>query len=160
MRIDKFERIVGAGLPPIYRLTVGVPCMMRRLIEYRAVMVRMPARSGWIFIFVCRNAVTHPQIAPATIERSRPRFGMPATVIMAQTAAPVTNDPSTVKSGESIMLTVMYSPKERTAKTRPSWIAFRSSVALINSFPKRANRPEPAGRLKTFLCLFFWFFNS
>ena len=125
-------RIVGLGTA--YRDTLGAPCMMRRFTEYSAVMVRIPARSPWIFIFVCRNAVTQPHSRPATNAAARPRFGKPASVSIAAVHPPVTKEPSTVKSGESMTFTVMYSPKERTEKISPSSTARMITPVLIQLF--------------------------
>ena len=69
-----------------------------RLMVYSAVMVRIPARIGWIFSLVCKKAVTVPANAPARIASRIPSTGCPAAVNTIDTAAPKVKLPSTVKS--------------------------------------------------------------
>ena len=84
----------------------------------------MPAKSGWIFIFVCKKAVIQPQRQPARKPAIKPRMGWPLIVNIAHTQPPVAKDPSTVKSGVFMTRKEIYSPKERTAKIKPSSAAF------------------------------------
>ena len=73
-------------------------------------MVIIPARIGCILSFVCNIPVTHPAAAPATRERTRPRYGCPAIVIIADTASPKEKLPSIVRSGTLSILKLIYMP--------------------------------------------------
>ena len=79
--------------------------IIRKLMEYSASWVKMPARMGGIPILVCRIAVTKPANAPAqkaaTIAIAT---GTPLTIRRAATAPPVQMEPSTVKSEKSSSL--------------------------------------------------------
>ena len=79
--------------------------MIRRLMEYRASWVRMPARMPGIPILVCRIPVTAPAMPPAIKAPTRAMgAGTPLTIITAATAPPVHREPSTVRSGKSRIL--------------------------------------------------------
>ena len=54
----------------------------------------MPARMDGTPSFVCKNAVTKPAHAPASIAANMPRMGCPAAVTVTDTAAPRTKQPS------------------------------------------------------------------
>ena len=76
--------------------------MMRKFTEYKAIIVKMPAKSAGIFIFVCKRPVTTPASMPATKAASRAVSGpKPATIILAAVAAPKGKLPSTVRSAIS-----------------------------------------------------------
>ena len=87
---------------------MALSCMTRRLIEYSAVMVRIPARIPGIFIFVFKKPVINPQSIPPISEKINVRKGfIPLSVRMAEIAPPVANEPSTVRSGKSRIRKVM-----------------------------------------------------
>src|SRR3989344_5857104 len=74
--------------------------MIRKLIEYRADIVKIPAKRLSILNRVDKNAVTHPTIAPAIAAIPIAKNGfIPRVTKMADTAAPKGKLPSTVKSG-------------------------------------------------------------
>ena len=76
--------------------------MMRRLMEYNAICVRMPASRGLMFAHTCSPPVMMPASTPTTNDDSTAHAGLtPATIITALIAAPVVNEPSTVRSGKS-----------------------------------------------------------
>ena len=73
--------------------------MILRLIEYKPVIDKIPARSEGILNLVCKTPVTSPAKAPAIRANIQDNNGsIPLTILEAQTAAPKVNDPSLVKS--------------------------------------------------------------
>ena len=60
------------------------PPMTMRLMEYRPVMVTIPARMGCTLHLVCKKAVTPPAIAPARMAAASPSTGWPSVVSMAE----------------------------------------------------------------------------
>ena len=86
--------------------------MMRRLIEYRANCVRMPARIAGMPNFVCRSPVQRPVKRPtSTAISSAAQAGSPCRSSMTVTAPPVANEPSTVRSETLRSRNVIYTPK-------------------------------------------------
>ena len=69
------------------------------LTVYSPLMVKIPAKIGWMPAFVCKNPVMPPASAPQTSAAKSPRNGCPATLSTAETAAPSVKLPSTVRSG-------------------------------------------------------------
>jgi len=67
------------------------------------VFVTIPARIDGTPSFVCKNAVTKPAHAPASIAAKMARTGCPAAVTVTDTAAPRTKQPSVVRSAMSRM---------------------------------------------------------
>ena len=88
--------------------------MTRRLIEYRAVMTTIPARSAGTRKRVCTVAVAAPARAPAaTAISAAAGNGRPAVMAEAAQAAPRGKLPSTVRSGKSRTRNVMNTPMAR-----------------------------------------------
>ena len=82
--------------------------MMRILMEYRAIMVRIPAKIPGISSLVCKKPVMKPQTMPAASANKRERKGfIPWEIKIAVTAPPVAKLPSTVRSAKSSTLKVM-----------------------------------------------------
>ena len=78
--------------------------MIFRLTEYRASWVRIPARIAGMPMKVCSNPVTRPQARPAMKARIRAvQTFWPVSRAMTQTAPPVPNELSTVRSATSRM---------------------------------------------------------
>ena len=76
--------------------------MMRRLIEYSAIWVKIPASSGWIFPHVLSSPVTSPATSPTQPPTAvAASGGHPPTSRMAAVAAPVVKLPSMVRSAKS-----------------------------------------------------------
>ncbi|MPM57637.1 hypothetical protein SDC9_104460 [bioreactor metagenome] len=76
--------------------------MMRRLTEYSAIIVKIPANKAGIFSLVCRMPVTTPAKAPAMPATKMAVSGLkPLVNNAAATAAPNGKLPSTVKSAIS-----------------------------------------------------------
>src|SRR5699024_6042587 len=82
-----------------------------KLIEYRPVIVTIPANKAGIFNFECKKPVIKPARLPATKAISvASQAGRPATIIALATAAPKGQLPSTVKSATSRIRYVKYTP--------------------------------------------------
>ena len=95
--------------------TFALP-MIRRLIEYSATCVRMPASRPLMRPRVCSRPVTSPAAMPPTSARDvASAAGMPFTMPTAAIEAPVVKLPSTVRSGKSRMRKVRYTPRAITA---------------------------------------------
>ena len=76
--------------------------MMRRLMDHRAIWVRMPARIAGISSTVCKKPVTAPASIPASIAAATAMSGStPATTSTAHTLPPSAKLPSTVRSAMS-----------------------------------------------------------
>ncbi len=89
-------------------------------IEYRAIIVRIPAKIPGIFNFVFSNPVTIPEIPPAIKEIKSATKGLQSkTMRAAFTAPPKAKLPSTVKSAKSSTLYVIYSPKHMIPQRTP-----------------------------------------
>ena len=92
----------------------------RRLTEYSAIDVNIPARicstrKRWF-----RNAVTDPAAAPAAAAAAvAVQQSTPCVISAAATAAPSGNDPSTVKSGKSSTRNVRNAPSATKANASP-----------------------------------------
>ncbi len=66
----------------------GLPIILK-FIEYRHIMVMIPAKRGAIFNFVCKTPVIKPANAPAKTATGRVRNGFtPRKIIIPATAAP------------------------------------------------------------------------
>ena len=85
------------------RETFGLSPMTIILMEYKPVIVKIPAKMGWTFNFVCKIAVTIPAKIPAPTAPTKAKTGCPVAVIITAAAAPSVKLPSTVKSGMSNM---------------------------------------------------------
>ena len=83
-----------------------------RFTVYSPVLVMMPARMEGTASLVCRNAVTKPAAAPASMASGSPKNGWPATAAVAETAQPSVKAPS-------VVISAMFS----TRKLRNSAIA-------------------------------------
>ena len=82
--------------------------MMCRLMEYRAIWVRIPERIGGIPSRVWSSPVTRPASSPAiSAISSASHAGLPARISMTVTAPPVAKEPSTVRSAKSSSRKVM-----------------------------------------------------
>ena len=78
--------------------------MMRRLMEYRASWVRMPARMAGMPQAVWSRPVTRPASMPARMAITMAAQGFqPMVMHTAHTAPPVVSEPSTVRSAMSRM---------------------------------------------------------
>ena len=83
------------------RGTFALP-MIRRLIEYNAIWVKMPASSGWILPQVLSRPVTSPATNPTAVPARVAVNGChPATIRVAAVAAPLVKLPSMVRSAKS-----------------------------------------------------------
>ena len=83
------------------RETLALPITLR-FTEYRAIMVRIPAKSAGIFSLVCRKPVIRPARPPAKAAAKMAKMGfVPFTIRVTATAAPRGKDPSTVMSATS-----------------------------------------------------------
>src|SRR5256885_9951226 len=75
--------------------------MMRRLTEYRPIIIRMEASRSMIFRRTLSQPVIRPATAPAAVPASVASQGLvPVEIRMAQTAPPSGKLPSTVRSGK------------------------------------------------------------
>ena len=72
-----------------------------RLTVYSPILVTMPARMEGMPRRVCRKAVTKPAAIPETMAAGTARKGWPEAVMVTDTAAPSTKQPSVVKSAIS-----------------------------------------------------------
>ena len=91
-----------------------------RLMEYREIWVRMPARMSGMPSLVCRNPVITPAAMPARKEASSASWGLtPAITSMMHTAPPVAILPSTVRSDTPSMRNVRNTPSASTPQIRP-----------------------------------------
>src|SRR5699024_2106041 len=87
-------------------------CIMRKLIEYNAIIINIPDNKLLIFPFVCKIPVIHPARKPANAPKIVAKTGeTPLIIEIAATAATVTKLPSTVKSGKSSTLNDKYTPR-------------------------------------------------
>src|SRR5699024_2026645 len=83
--------------------------IMRKLIEYNAIIIKIPDNKLLIFTLVCKIPSIHPARKPADAPKHVAKTGeMPLIIEIAATAAPVTKLPSTVKSGKSNILNGKY----------------------------------------------------
>ncbi|MNP50530.1 hypothetical protein D3C76_1448000 [compost metagenome] len=87
--------------------TFGLP-IIRMLMEYSAIIIKIPDNRPFIFPLVCSK----PVIAPATKPPKKAQIvaihgDVPPVIITAAMAPPVVKLPSTVKSGKSRMRKVM-----------------------------------------------------
>ena len=111
---------------------------------YRPLIVRMPARMGWILQCVCKNPVTTPAAAPASAPASKPANGCAAAHSTVETAMPNVNEPSTVRSGRFRMRNVMYTPTASSAYSRPSSAESRKKfMVYLSPFLRRLSRRSP-----------------
>src|SRR5699024_3553808 len=79
----------------------GFPIILK-LIEYNAIIINILDNKGFIFPFVSNNPLIHPANNPASAPSIVARTGgTPFIIVIVVTAAPVTQLPSTVKSGKS-----------------------------------------------------------
>ena len=87
------------------RATLALFSIIRRLMEYRASWVNMPARIAGMPINVCSRPVTSPASMPASTATSMAtQTSQPPIMSMAATAPPVAMEPSTVRSATSRIL--------------------------------------------------------
>src|SRR5699024_9327699 len=87
-------------------------CMMRKLIEYNAIIIKIADKRALIFPFVWRIPVIQPARNPANAPNIVATTGdTPPIIETPATAAPVTKLPSTVKSGKSNTLNERYTPR-------------------------------------------------
>ena len=93
---------------------------MRRLIEYKASIMRMPERIPGIFSFVVRIPVQKPAREPAAPAIRIARKGLnPLKTRSAHTQPPRAKLPSTVMSAKSRILNVMYTPRAMMPQSTP-----------------------------------------
>src|SRR5262245_310950 len=94
--------------------------MTCRLMEYSAVITRIPARSPLIRNFVCRTPVVRPAAIPARNAAAVAASGCaPLTIIAAATAPPSVIEPSTVRSRKASTRKLMSTPSARRARMSP-----------------------------------------
>ncbi|MNT60225.1 hypothetical protein D3C72_1977930 [compost metagenome] len=94
--------------------------MMRRLIEYSAIITRMLASSCRMLRRTCSQAVTRPDTAPASAPKPQASHGSwPPAIRVAATAPPSGKLPSAVRSGKSRMRKEISTPSATSAKIRP-----------------------------------------
>ena len=85
--------------------------IIRILIEYKAIIVKIPDKISGILTFVCRIPVIPPANAPANKAGTNASHGFtPFTIKIALTAPPSAKLPSTVISAKFNILNVMYTP--------------------------------------------------
>jgi len=93
---------------------------MRRLIEYRAIIIRMLASRSMILRLTLSQPVISPAIAPASVAAMVAVKGSwPAAIMVAATAPPSGKLPSTVRSGKRSSRKEMYTPRATRLKIRP-----------------------------------------
>ena len=113
--------------------------MMRRLIEYSANCVSIPARIAGIPSFVCRKPVHRPVSTPTTMAMSSAaQAGIPASRSITATAPPVANEPSTVISGISSSRKVINTPSAMSPHMMPC--ATAAGILDIRFVTLRADR--------------------
>ncbi|MNI85205.1 hypothetical protein D3C73_1421780 [compost metagenome] len=85
----------------------GLP-RMRILIEYKAIIIRIPESNPLTFPLVCKSPVHAPAAAPPIKAIRQASTGeYPWEIITAAIAPPVAKLPSTVRSGKSKMRNVI-----------------------------------------------------
>src|SRR5690606_1007174 len=103
-----------------------------RLMENRAIIVRIDASRLRIPKRTFRKAVTSPQAAPqAAAITSEVHGSTPALIATAAVAAPSGNEPSTVKSGKSSTRKARKTPRATNPKIRPNSTAPQKAIADI-----------------------------
>ena len=109
--------------------SVPIP-WIRRLTEYRASWVRIPARMAGMPMDVWKTPVTAPASMPTASAMSVASQGLtPLVIRMAATAPPVAKEPSTVRSAMSRIRKVIYTPMAIMPQIRPwatapgSWLS-------------------------------------
>ena len=94
--------------------------MMRRLIEYKAIITRILASNCKIFSRTCNQPVTKPAAAPASAPAADASQGStPAVIMVAATAPPSGKLPSAVRSGKSRIRNEISTPSATSEKIRP-----------------------------------------
>src|SRR5699024_11091057 len=82
----------------------GFP-IIRKFIEYNAIIINITDNKGLIFLFVCNKSVIHHSKIPASTYNIVEMTGRtPFINVIVATASPVKQLPSTVKSGKSNIL--------------------------------------------------------
>jgi len=113
---------------------LGFP-MIRRLMEYSAIIVSIEASRFKIPSLVFMYAVTIPASMPAKKAANVDNQGStPDTIITAVTAAPKGKLPSTVRSGNSKMRKERKTPNATKANTRPLSSAPRAAIVDIKTY--------------------------
>ena len=119
------------------RGTLGPP-MMRRLIEYSAIIIRMLASRSMILSLTLSQPVISPATAPAAVAASVATQALvPVEIRMAQTAPPSGKLPSTVRSGKRSSRNEMKTPRATRLKIRP-----------ISTAPSREKKDMGSGASK------------
>ena len=99
--------------------TLGPP-MMRRLMEYSAIIIRMLASKSMILSLTLSQPVMSPATAPAAVAAMVATNGLvPVEIKMAQTAPPSGKLPSTVRSGKRSNRKEIKTPSATRLKIRP-----------------------------------------
>ena len=119
--------------------------IMRRLTEYKAIIVKIPANRAGIFILVCKMPVIIPASIPAMqAPKSAARGPKPATIMEAAVAAPSGKLPSTVKSAISSTRNVTYTPRAINAHSKPCATVGISKLIIFQILPIFLAKKEPA----------------
>ncbi len=97
-----------------------LPSAIRRFIEYSPVITITPENKSLTFSFTFISPVASPASAPASIAPKRHITGfIPLRSMAVETTPPRGKVPSTLKSGKSSMLYVMYIPRASTPYISP-----------------------------------------
>src|SRR5690554_5360232 len=95
--------------------------MILILIEYRAIIIRIPDNNPFILPLVCSKPVIDPAARPPNKAANVDNQGeYPFDIMIATIAPPVVKLPSTVRSGKSRIRNVIYTPSAISAYSRPS----------------------------------------
>ena len=78
--------------------------------EYKPLIVIIPAKTGCTLSLVCKAPVINPAIIPAAIPAKTARMGWPLRETKTEITAPNPKLPSVVKSGISNILKEIYIP--------------------------------------------------
>jgi len=106
--------------------------MMRKFIEYRTSMTRIPERILLIPSLRLSRNVAVPAAKPAIAAKPIASHGeYPADNMVAKTAAPNVKLPSTVRSGQLSTRSVNTTPKTAIAYKKPCWQAESRMPGII-----------------------------
>jgi hypothetical protein len=130
----------------------------RRLTEYSAVSVNIPDSSAGILSFVCKMPVKSPANIPQSVAARIARYGeKPFVTILANTDAPRTIEPSTLRSAMFSMRNEMNTPSTIIAQNKPKETAPVITSGIPNhSDTTAASAPKRHAHANIFIPC-FWF---
>ena len=107
-------------------------CAIRKLIDHREICVKIPAKIAGISNTVCKIPVTAPAINPPKIAQIKTNIGLifPSEIKIAQINPPSVKLPSTVISGISSNLNVIYTPSTIIPHNTPWDIAPKNAPSI------------------------------